>query len=308
MMKMKRSLAGLLAGILLFPGIAAFAEEPTDAGTVPDSRVSADGAENDSMEDQLIMIAALLNREEVRNLLRFDDVKSIVNDVILKVLRWMADNRPVTMKILAELGVGEEDLACVAKLWDSAERLENASREFQDAENRVRLDEEFTALLEDPEIRETLRCLQMLITRENIETVSRAAIASIDTGEESGLGDGPLTQEALKMELDRRSFAGFLMVLLLGVLEQSDQMQDLVPKLLKKEELWQFLLHAADAGSVVNPVLREELMTLSSDPEVTGFLQRTAEGLSTVVENYIDDLAGSETGSEIPEEKEGVSP
>ena len=216
MMGMKQCLAGLLAGVMLFPGIAAVAEETDSTVKIQESLVSREETEDTSLRERLFQIAELMNTEEVRALLNIDDVKSILNDVVFKVLRWMIDHRPVTMKIFTELGIGEKDRQCIEKLWDSAERIENAAREYRNSEDRARLAEEFAALTEDPDIQDTVRFLQSIVSQENIDMVLQAIRNSMDTGTETGLGDGPLTREARKEELEQKSFAGFLLVLVLG--------------------------------------------------------------------------------------------
>lgn len=116
MMGMKRCLAGLLAGVMLFPGIAAVAEETDSTVKIQESLVSREETEDTSLRERLFQIAELMNTEEVRALLNIDDVKSILNDVVFKVLRWMIDHRPVAMKIFTELGIGEKDRQCIEKL------------------------------------------------------------------------------------------------------------------------------------------------------------------------------------------------
>ena len=308
MMGMKRCLAGLLAGVMLFPGIAAVAEETDSTVKIQESLVSREETEDTSQRERLFQIAELMNTEEVRALLNIDDVKSILNDVVFKVLRWMIDHRPVTMKIFTELGIGEKDRQCIEKLWDSAERIENAAREYRNSEDRARLAEEFDALTEDPDIQDTFRFLQSIVSQENIDMVLQAIRNSMDTGTETGLGDGPLTREARKEELEQKSFAGFLLVLVLGMMEQSDQAETLIPKLLQNRKLWQFLAHVANAGSDINPVLLEEFQKLSADPEVTDFVERLADGLHAVAEQFLSKADKSKDGADSRKETEGNAP
>lgn len=308
MMRIKRSLAGLLAGIMLFSGSSAFAEGTDETVKIQESLVSREETEDASLQERLFQIAELMNKEEVRNLLKIDDVKSILNDVVLQVLRWMINNRPVTMKIFTELGIVEKDRQCIEKLWDSAERIENATREFRSSEDVARLKEEFNALTEDPVIQDSFRFVQTLFSRENIETVLQAIRNSMNTGEENGLGDGPLTQEARKEELERKSFVGFLLVLLLGIVEQSEQAQNLIPKLLNNRNLWQFFTHVAEAGSDINPVLLEEFNKLSDDSDVSDFIRRVVEGLQAASDKLLVKTNDTEGGTEPREETEGEAP
>ena len=76
MMGMKRCLAGLLAGVILFPGIAAVAEETDSTVKIQESLVSREETEDTSLRERLFQIAELMNTEEVRALLNIDDVKT----------------------------------------------------------------------------------------------------------------------------------------------------------------------------------------------------------------------------------------
>ena len=297
MKRIRRCLAGLLAGIMLFPGTSAVAEGTDETVKIQESLVSREEKEETSLRDHLLQIAELMNREEVRNLLSIDDVKSIVNDVLVKVLHWMIDNRPVTMKIFTELGIGEKDRECIAKLWDSAERIEKASQAYQTSEEGKQLHEEFAALMEDPDILDSLGFLQTLFSRENVDLVMQAVRNSINSGVDNSYGNGPLTREAREKELDQKSFVGFLLVLMLGVMEQSDQVQVLIPRLLENQHLWAFLAHVSEAGRNINPILQEEFKNLADDPDITGFFERASDGLHMVMEEYngIADNAGKES-------------
>ena len=108
--------------------------------------------------------------------------------------------------------------------------------------------------------------------------------------------------------LSPRRFLPFLLVLLLGVVEQSDQAQNLIPKLLNNRNLWQFFTHVAEAGSDINPVLLEEFQKLSADPEVTDFVERLAEGLRAVAEQFLSKADKSKDDADSRKETEGNAP
>ena len=63
MMGMKRCLAGLLAGVMLFPGIAAVAEETDSTVKIQESLVSREETEDTSLRERLFQIAELMNTE-----------------------------------------------------------------------------------------------------------------------------------------------------------------------------------------------------------------------------------------------------
>ena len=99
-----------------------------------------------------------------------------------------------------------------------------------------------------------------------------------------------------------------LVVLVLGMMEQSDQAETLIPKLLQNRKLWQFLAHVANAGSDINPVLLEEFQKLSADPEVTDFVERLAEGLRAVAEQFLSKADKSKDDADSRKETEGNAP
>lgn len=272
---MKRRLAALLACMVLFSCAAAPAEDiGLHTVDIQESLVSREGQEDRTLEEHLLQILELLQRKEVRNLLKIEDVSLIASEVIWNVLVWMWDNRPVTMKILAELGIGETDLRNVDKLWDSAERLSSALEEHSKSEQGQRLEAEIHALAADEEFRKSLNSLADLMTSEDLGNL----LASLQEAAESGstaLSDGPLTAAALERELDRASFTGSLLLSLLNVLDQSEWARETLPGLLFNENLWRLLLDAAQGSEELDRIFREEFTLLTSDPEMNSFLQRT---------------------------------
>ena len=92
---MRRWLAGLLAVIILLPVGAAWAENSgKDTGTLAES---------------IRFVSEIFQDEEVRSILSREDVQEICRELIVKTALWMIENRPVTMKILAEMGVSGEE-------------------------------------------------------------------------------------------------------------------------------------------------------------------------------------------------------
>ena len=85
MMGMKRCLAGLLAGVMLFPGIAAVAEETDSTVKIQESLVSREETEDTSLRERLFQIAAgLLLRESFRHHLADADVNQVVHIAVGK--------------------------------------------------------------------------------------------------------------------------------------------------------------------------------------------------------------------------------
>lgn len=131
---MKRRLAAVLAGMVLFSCAAAPAEDiGRDTVDIQESLVTREYTDA-TLEDHFLQLALLVQKDEVRNLLKIEDVSTIATEVVWKVLVWMWHNRPVTMKILVEFGVSEPDLRNVEKLWDSAERIIDALRKHGESD------------------------------------------------------------------------------------------------------------------------------------------------------------------------------
>ena len=127
---MKRWLAALLAVALLFSGGTVLAENANsrDIVDIQESMSSREGETVGTLAENILFLMEALQKEEIRSLLKMEDVQDILSEVVYRVLAWLVENRPVTMKILAELGVVESDLRCIEKLWDS-----------MDAANRISL-------------------------------------------------------------------------------------------------------------------------------------------------------------------------
>lgn len=309
MRTLKRWTAGLLAGLFLFSACFAFAEKTGGDSTVriQESLVSREGEAPDSLEDTFRMLIRLSQREEVRNMLKIEDVSSIFTDVILKVLEWMDQNRPVTDKILTELGIGEDDLGCINKIWDSADRIAEATRTFQDSETGQRLEREFTELFMDPDFRESVSNFQALVSAEEVENVLSALQQTVESGKEvSETSDVKLTDEALERQLGRASFTGSLLIVLLEEIQQSAWGRDSLPKLLKNESLRTLLTDLAATDTELDKVIREEISSLLTDQEVTDFIFRASRSATNVINEYksLSDSVGEsvETAQEETEE------
>ena len=130
---MKRLIALLTALLVLCSGLSVFAEsgeraekdavydtvEIEERMVTDDSRMSAG-----TLAENIRLFLDLLESEDVRSLLKIDDVKDVLGEIVARTIIWLWQNRPVTMKILAELGVPEEEREAISVIWDSAERME----------------------------------------------------------------------------------------------------------------------------------------------------------------------------------------
>ncbi len=298
---MKRWIAGLLAAVFLLAGGTGWAENDLDESTViiQDSVISPEAETSNTLTDNLKLVLQLLRNEDVLSLFQFEDVKDLTNEVVLKVLVWMLQNRPVTMKILAELGIGERDLRCIGKIWDSADRIRNTLRTYMETEKGKQLARELKALKNDPELKQSANHFLTMITSTDaaalLKDISKIMRESPETTETEG--DGELIQEAARRNMNRNNVTGTLIMGLASLVEKSDWARESLPQLVNNDNLWKVLNHITNIAEL-DAVIREEILRLSGDKEVMGFVHSTLLGVANL-------LMG--TGKEKPEETSEVS-
>ena len=151
---MKKWLAVLLSVMILFSGSLCLAEstEPKENADIQEAVVSVEGESLGTLSENIRFLKDLAQNEEVRELLGMEEVKTVTSEIIWRVLIWLYQNRPVTMKILAELGVKESDRRCIEKLWDSADRIGEALMNHSQTEDGRQLQAEAEAVKNDPDI------------------------------------------------------------------------------------------------------------------------------------------------------------
>ena len=308
---MRKWLAGCLALIFFISGIPGFAENTgKDTVSIQESMVSVEGQTVGTLSENFRFLADLLKDEEIRSLLKMEDVKTIFTEVIWKVLVWMYENRPVTMKILTELGVGEKDRQCIASIWDSVERIARAADAFSASEEGKQLKAEADELLADPDFRSTFMGILDFVTSDDLTNLLEAvweAAESADTVIADN--DGRLTEEALKRELNRNTFIGNTILNILKSLEESDWFRVSLPKVQGNEKLWKFLLHAASMNSSLDDVIREEMTKLSGNPDISEFIWENLIGLSELQQSLMEaaepeEAAGEAGGETVPDSTE----
>ena len=304
---MKRRLAAVLAGMVLFSCAAAPAEDiGRDTVDIQESLVTREYTDA-TLEDHFLQLAQLVQKDEVRNLLKIEDVSTIATEVVWKVLVWMWHNRPVTVKILAEFGVSEPDLRNVEMLWDSAERIIDALRKHGESDRGKRLSAAADALFSDEEFRKSMNSLQMLLTSEDVSSILQA-LQEVAESDRTDWQKGPLTEAALEREMNRTGFAGSLLLSLFEALDRSGWAQESLPGLLTNEKLWQFLLELSEGDEELDRVFREEILLLTEDPEMNAFLQRTLSAGMELMNTLRGEDAGGENGTHPQEETEVPAP
>ena len=279
---MKRWLAGLLSVMILLCGSICLAQEPDDRenADIQETVVSVEGESLGSLSENLRFLKEMMNDPDVRELLANEEVKNVSSEIIWRVLVWMYRNRPVTMKILAELGVGENDIRCVEKIWDSAERIGKALEEHSKTEDGKQLQAEAAAVKNDPDLQQSLTDFEELASSDELGSLLDALKETAEEGHKAAeKPDGSLSREAIDRQMDRSSFTGRLLLRIFSVMDNSEWAKKSLPKLLKNENLWRFLLHLSSGNKELDQVIRDECALIAGDPEMNDFIKETLKEL-----------------------------
>lgn len=307
---LRRAAAALLALLLsAAPALSALAEDsrrPTDAD-LQQTVVSREGEEKKTLAEILLSLAETMQREEFQNLLRIDDVAVITNEVTVKILIWLYENRPVTMKILAELGAGEDDIRCVEKIWDSGERIGAAVKEYMDSEEGKELTAAEDALAADESFTQAfLRVLEDISSDDlrDLMEVSAHVLEAQDPAAVNPGDPGSLTRAALDRAISDQSFLGGLLMKLLDLLDRHAGAIAPLKTMLTNERLWAVLFRLANYGGAMDDTVRDEFERLRSDPDIEAFIQRTLAALSREAEKASAQLHSKPGETAEPEQTE----
>ena len=289
---MKRCLAWILAALMLFTACAGLAEAPAEQ----------EKKNPETTAEHLRFLKESLQGEDVRELLQNEDVQAVSAEIVTRTLIWLYRNRPVTMKILTELGIGERDLSCISKLWDSADRLSEAGKEYNESEDGQKLLAEFRAVLSDPEITGSLSAFIESMQSEDILRISRELKESVAAESETPVEPGGrLTREAFEKRLTASSFRGRLILKLLKTVEELGVVDETALKLMRNENLWRLILHLAEE-SEMDRIFQQELKTLLQDPEINDFLRDTVVDAVTLFPVIFGEPGAEEASETAPDE------
>lgn len=254
--------------------------ERMENADIEESLISGEGEDAESLAENIRMVQNLLKDEDVQALLNNHEVISVASEISARILVWMVQNRTVTMKILAELGVRESELKSIGKIWDSWERISAACEAYMASEDGKQLLTEFGAVKNDPEIQACLKEYRDLLTSKDfdrfldfLQKASREASREPATANVSHRGS--LTQEAQEQHLAESGFIGMLISDIMLFLEQSEWAQDLLPKVATNKNLWTLLRHLSSGNSGLDHLIHQECFQLLNDDEVFAFLQNT---------------------------------
>lgn len=311
----RRAVALLLAGILSVGMTAAAAAENPSARTdaeIQQSVVTREGEAANSIGSLLLQLVQLSLREDVRNLMRIEDFNQVMHEVVLRVLVWMFQNRDVTMKILLELGLTEEDLVGVGKIWDSGERVVDVIRNFRDSEDGQTLRESAAALDSDPEFQKDVHELMDMVNEGTVSNALKTIDSLMQEGKdilqkEADAPAGVLSREAEKRHLDRESFTGRLLSEMLRLTDLNAEVSSTLLGIMSNENVWTVLLQITNGSKELDDVLQEEYERLSNDPDVEGLLHRAMNIVDKLVEKAKDmDLTPIYDAFGQPAEEEGA--
>ena len=298
---MKRLLAGWLAMMFLFAAGISLAESSKDDETVniEESLISGEGLDPGSMAQTLRMFEELLQDEDVKAILKNKDVNSVASEVLTRILIWMIQNKEVTMKILAEMGINETDRNSIEKIWDSLERINDSYKEYLETDDGKQLAAEYAAVKNDPDVIAAANDFKALSTSEDLNQLLQAlneAVEADKTNDE--MENGELTQAVLDREVDDKTFVGALIIEIMQVLDRSPWAQKSLPKLATNENVLKFLEHLAKGSPEQDKLIRDELRLILGDREVNLFIQnilKYGHALYRALENPSDPAAEPET-------------
>lgn len=296
---MKRLLAGWLAAMILLAGSVSLAENPDrkETADIEESMITVEGETLGTLSENILMISSLLQDEEVRALLKMEEVTEVTSEIIWRVLLWMYQNRPVTMKILTALDVNESDQQCISRIWDSSDRIIAAYNEYLETEDGKQLDTELKVLMSDQEFRKSLADFSHMLTSDELLLLLEALKDTVTSDQEIPL-DGPLTRQVKNQEAAKSSLSGRMTLRALYVLEQSEWARESLPNLMNNKNLQKYLLHLYNNKSGLDLLIQEELKLLLSDAQMMDFLKKTLSETLQLYKILSDSRQnGSETDS-----------
>ena len=308
--RVKRWGAVLLAVILLLGCALAGAEErtQTNAEIVEqlESREKTGSGEAGGALEMLKTLGEILISEDFRSLLEYEDVKEVFNEIILETTLWLYENRPVTIKILRELGLSEKETVIVEKLWDSLDRIINSMEVYLETEDGKALQSSYTALTESNAFQRVWEDFVKLVKKEDLQDLlktlkgalegqleeARAFIdATIVEGETSEQVEEKLSrfQEKFNRIVEERGGDPQAIALTTGMqifarVAESDWAKNSMPDLMEEEALWTFLEQLENLlNSPIMETAKQEMINLLQDEEIRDYLTELINGMVGIV-------------------------
>jgi len=308
--RVKRWGAVLLAVILLLGCALAGAEErtQTNAEIVEqlESREKTGSGEASGALEMLKTLGEILISEDFRSLLEYEDVKEVFNEIILETTLWLYENRPVTIKILRELGLSEKETVIVEKLWDSLDRIINSMEFYLETEDGKALQSSYTALTESNAFQRVWEDFVKLVKKEDLQDLlktlkgslegqleeARAFIdATIVEGETGEQVEEKLSrfQEKFNRIVEERGGDPQAIALTTGMqifarVAESDWAKNSMPDLMEQEALWTFLEQLENLlNSPIMETAKQEMINLLQDEEIMDYLTELINGMVGII-------------------------
>lgn len=280
---MKRACAFLLAMILFTVGTGIFSSGAEYIGgnelvEIQQSLVSSENTESGGLGSNLIQLLVMVQNDDVRSLLTIQDFTDVMNEIVLRVLVWLYENRPVTMEIFAELGAESRDIRCIEKIWDSLERIVRARDEYNKTDEGTKLIQEVQDLAQDQEFNDNLMKLIDLGSFENVSKFFEDMLNGISRESSSGDGNEWIVQLATERKMKTDSFVGSLIIRAIALIFANPEANESMEKIISNEKLWILLAELAKDRGKLDNVLFDEIRTLLNDEEIMDFVQRMTTG------------------------------
>ena len=287
---MKKWIAGWLAAVFLFSAGVARAEGSPGSGTagIQESVVTIEGEEIGSLAENLLFLAELMENEDVRALLSRKDVSDLFTEAVMEVVIWLYENRPVAMKVFAEMGVSEKDCVLIGRIWESFERVRSKALEYAETEDGKLLEQEWQQVRDDPDLQAVQSSLLRVLTSKDTQKLAEELMAAADTEPAEDAQDGPLTQQAKEKEVDGTTASGRILLRIMKILDENEWDSENLANLLMNEHIWQLAVHLANRESEVIPVAQEEFGKLMDDPETADFITRAVMDLISVKDRLFE--------------------
>ena len=298
----------LLAVILLWAPVSCLAgeaEEPAERDTsseavkIQESMVTDEtGEKKTALQENLSLIISLLNSEEFRELIKLEDARLLLRDVGVETGLWLWENRPVTMQILAELGLGENELGLVGRIWDSAEIIVLCVQNYlENTEDGQRLKKEYEAVSQEGVFRQSVLDFFNLATSQDLQALLQLITEGLPA-EDDWEPDPRLKEYAeakgLNLEDPETRFA----LRIISVILESSWAQKSLPELMNDLDFWLLYTHLLQLYKQpeLQPAITE-LEKLVTDPEMSVYLAGSIESLirALAAEEKAVELAAVET-------------
>ena len=280
---MKHACAFLLAIILFTVGTGILSSRAeyiggTDMVEIQQSLVSSGNTETGSLGSNLIQLLVMVQNEDVRSLLTIQDFTDVMNEIVLRVIVWLYENRPVTMEIFAELGAESRDIRCIEKIWDCLDRIVQAKNEYNGIDEGAKLIQEIQDLAQDQEFNDNLIRIIDLGSVENVSKFFEDMLKGISNASPSGDGNEWIVQLASERNMKTDSFAGSVIIRAISLILANPEANEIMKQIISNEKLWILLADLAKDRGKLDSVLFEEIRNLLNDKEIIDFAKRITTG------------------------------